>query len=104
VAWFRVNDEFDYPIHFDLGDFRIPILPSRSYLTEETSRDIGYLAKLDLRYNYSEDLFFAIRYEHLFTGDALHEGSYLHNNGLTFSGGTDQDDADYVRFLTGIKF
>lgn len=104
VAWFGVNEEFAYPVYIGFADFRIPVLPSLSTWTEETGRDMGVLAKLDLRYDYTEDLYFAIRYEHLFTGDALDEGSYLHNNGLSFSGGTDQEDADYIHFITGIKF
>ncbi len=104
VAWFGVNEEFAYPVYFDIADFRIPVLPSRSTWTEESGRDIGVLAKLDLKYNYTEDLYVAIRYEHLFTGDAMDEGSYLHNNGLSFSGGTDQEDADYIHFITGVKF
>jgi hypothetical protein len=45
-----------------------------------------------------------VGWEHLFSGQALEDGNFLHKNGMEYSGGTDSKDADYVYVDTGIRF
>jgi hypothetical protein len=57
-----------------------------------------------MTYNYSEDLYFSVGWDHLFVGDGLEEGNFIGGNGLDFAGGSDGDDVDYLYFETGIFF
>jgi len=104
-AYFGVNEPFDLPrFRFSRHTLGLPqgaILP---IFTEKASRDIGYTTHLWLRYTYSPDLRFTVGWEQLFTGKGLREGSFLHRNGLEFSGGTARDNASYVYFDTEIRF
>ena len=104
VAYFGVVAPFDWPRYMTLGRYRVPIAPSLSFWTQEASDDIGWTTFLVLKYDYSKDLFFRLVWEHLFPGDGLSEGSFLHRYGLEFSGGTDDDGADYLHLETDIKF
>jgi hypothetical protein len=101
-AW--VVEPFDYPATFELGDWRIPIAPNLSFWTEEVDDELGWEASFWVRYDYSDDLYFLVYYNHLFVGDGLASGSYNQFNGLGFSGGSDDDDADYLFGMTVIKF
>lgn len=71
---------------------------------ETSSRNLGLITTLSAKYQFSEDLFISVGWEHLFTGAGMREGNYVFKNGLEFSGGLDQDDADYLWFDTGLKF
>lgn len=104
VAYFGVDEPFDWPRYLTLGRYRVPIAPSLSFWTQEASSDIGWTTFLVLKYDYSKDLYFRLAWEHLFPGDGLSQGSFLHRNGLEFSGGTDDDGADYLHLETGITF
>ena len=95
---------FDPPASFKLGRFRIPIAPAFSFWTEDGSHDLGWEIMTWIRYNYSEDLYFQLSYNHLFVGDGLSRGAFIQWNGTDFAGGTGHDDAGYLQFLTGIKF
>jgi hypothetical protein len=104
AAYLGVNEPFDWPRHITVGRYRIPIAPSLSFWTQEADDDLGVFTRLSLRYDYSKNLYFLVGWEHLFTGDGFEDGSFLHRNGLEFSGGTDDDGADYFWFDTGITF
>lgn len=95
---------FDYPVSFKLGKFRVPIAPALSFWTEEGSDDIGWEVAFWAKYNYSPDLYFLLYYNHLFTGEGLARGAFIQFNGTDFSGGTDDEDADYVFLMSVLKF
>ncbi|GMU91060.1 MAG: hypothetical protein AMXMBFR4_01180 [Candidatus Hydrogenedentota bacterium] len=104
VAYFGVDEPFDAPVTVTVGNFKIPVAPALSFWTNESADDIGVSTHLWINYQYSEDLYFKIGWEHLFTGQGLEDGSFMHRYGLEFSGGSDDDDADYIYFDTGLKF
>ena len=110
VAYFGVNEPFDWPRYITLPavgsfpDIRLPIIPQLSFWTEESDDDIGWVTHVFLKYQYSEDWWIKIGWEHLFTGDGLEDGSFINRQGLQLNGGTDDDDADYIYFDTQIKF
>ena len=79
-------------------------MPEWSFWTRQADDSIGVTTHVWAQYDYTEDLYFRAGWEHLFTGGGLEDGSFLHRNGLQFSGGTDDDDADYFYFDTGLKF
>ncbi|MFA6240231.1 MAG: alginate export family protein [Candidatus Hydrogenedentales bacterium] len=101
-AW--IDAPFDQPAYWNVGDFRIPLAPNLSFWTTEGSNDIGYEASFYVKYNYSEDLYFLLYYSHLFAGDGLTDGGYFQFNGTAFSGGSDDQDADYVFLMSVLKF
>jgi hypothetical protein len=57
-----------------------------------------------LAYRYSEDLSFRLIFEHLAAGDGFNHGSFLYQNGLLFSGGRGEEDANYVELETKLTF
>jgi len=104
IAYMTVDEEFDSPIYFELGDFRIPIAPAMSWLTDSNDKDLGWEVGLYATYHYTEDLSFEVGWAHLFVGDGLEEGNFNQWNGLLFNGGSDNDDADYLYFETRLAF
>lgn len=104
MAQFWANEPFDWPRHVTLGHTRVPIAPDLAFWTQESDTDLGYNVYSWLRYDYSGDLFFRLIWERFFTGDGLRDGSFMHRNGLEFSGGSDADDADYFQFEMGLAF
>lgn len=91
--YFGVVDEFDRP--------EFPVL---TFWTDQNGGDLGVELNLFLRYQYSEDLRFEAGWCHLFTGDGLTDGSYTRWNGLLFTGGSDDDDVDYIYIGTKLNF
>ncbi|GMW00565.1 MAG: hypothetical protein AMXMBFR84_17020 [Candidatus Hydrogenedentota bacterium] len=104
IAYFAVDEAFDAPVAAAFGPFQIPIAPALSFWTEESNEEIGVSAHLWVNYQYSEDLYFKIGWEHLFTGQGLEDGSFLHRYGQEFSGGSGNDDADYLYMDIGLRF
>ena len=104
VAAFWVDEPFDLPAYVTLGSARVPIAPALSFWSSEGSDDLGYLAAISVKYDYSDDWFIKVGWEHIFSGDAMEDGSFIFKNGLEYCGGIDKDDADYIYFDTGIKF
>ncbi|MCC6697038.1 MAG: alginate export family protein [Candidatus Hydrogenedentes bacterium] len=98
------NEAFDHPASVSVGQFRIPLAPALSFWTEESGKDIGWMARLYFTYSYSEDLQFRLLLEHLFADGDLDEGNFMNSNGLEFYGGSDHDDSTYVHFETILKF
>lgn len=101
AAHYWANGTFDYPRRF-LG---YPVAPTLSFWTEEGSSELGTALETSIGYQYSEDLSFSLYWGHLFTAKGLtQDGHYIFNNGLSYSGGTGNSDADYITFLTKVNF
>lgn len=79
-------------------------IPFFSFWTEESDDDLGLVSDIVAIYHYSEDLMFLLHWSHLFAGDGLRDGNFTAWNGLAFDAGSDNDDGDYVRFETVLKF
>ena len=97
-------------VAFDLGyyladeTFERPRFFLFPFWTEDTDNHLGFEFDLSMTYNYSEDLYFCVGWDHLFVGEGLEDGNFNHGNGLDFNGGSDSDDVDYFYFETGIFF
>ncbi|MBI5093086.1 MAG: alginate export family protein [Candidatus Hydrogenedentes bacterium] len=104
VSHFEANARFDRPRTFSVGRFAVPVAPSLSFWTKQSSGDLGYLTDFSVKYDYSSDLYFRFVWQHMFTGSGLSEGNFVIGQGLEYSGGTGHDDADYFCFDTGITF
>ncbi len=105
AAYFETLEPFDAPLTVGgIGGLKIPVAPALSFLTQASDDEIGTTTHLWAKYDYTENLFFRIGWEHLFTGQGLANGNFIHRYGLEFSGGTDDEDADYLYFDTGIRF
>ncbi len=104
VAYLGAVDEFDSPVYFDLGRYRVPIAPALSFWTTPSDDELGWLAFSQVKYQYSEDIFVRFTWEHLFVGDGLEDGNFVGRNGMDLISGRDNDDADYFMLETGVKF
>lgn len=104
VAWFEALEEFDSPVYWNLGGFRIPIAPALPWWTTANDTSLGWEVNLVGTYHYTEDLTFEAGYSHFFVGDGLSEGNFNSWNGLLFNGGRGDDDADYLYFETKLAF
>jgi hypothetical protein len=92
---FWVDEPFDLPV--------TPI-PFLSFWTTEADDDLGLLFQTGGRYWITDDLWIRFRWDHFFTGEGLKDGNFSDRNGLQFFQGSDDDDADYVETMIGIKF
>jgi opacity protein-like surface antigen len=104
VAYWEALEPFDRPLALHLGRWYVPVAPEYSFLTRENDTDLGLTTHLHATYNYTDDLFIRVGWEHLFTGDGLEQGNFLHRFGQEFTGGRGGDDADYFYFDLGVKF
>ncbi len=104
LAYFGINEPFDWPAGFRLGGYHVPYAANLSFWTEEAADDIGYTAHAWLMYKYSKDWWIKIGWERLFTGDGVRDGSFVLKNGHELLAGTDDDEMDYVYFDTQLKF
>jgi hypothetical protein len=104
VSYFVADESFDSPVYWDFGGFRIPVAPALSFWTTENDDDLGWEVGLYATYHYTEDLEFSAGWAHLFTGDGLTDGQFSTGNGLVYTGGSDDDDADYLFFETKLSF
>jgi hypothetical protein len=104
VMYLEAVDAFNRPAGIRAGDWEIPIAPSLSFWTREGSDEIGWQISVWATYQYSEDLSFEAGYSHFFVGDAIDDGVFIDENGLRFVGGRDDEDADYIYFLTTVEF
>ncbi len=100
LAYFWVDETFDLPKSF--GPIMVP--GPFVFATEEADDDLGLMATLWLKYNYSEDWWISVAWEHLFVGDGYTDGNFIFKNGFEFSRGTDDKDVDYIHIITGVKF
>ncbi|NIA13307.1 MAG: alginate export family protein [Nitrospiraceae bacterium] len=110
VAYFEAVEPFDWPVYVTLPGLwwgpgvRFPVAPFFDFWTQEADNEIGVLTHLWVKYQYSDDLFVKVGWEHLFTGQGLEDGNFIHRNGLATMTGTDDDDTDYFYFDMGILF
>lgn len=93
LGYYLADETFDRPQFF--------LFP---FWTKDTSNQLGFETDLSMTYNYSEDLYFSVGWDHLFVGQGLEDGNFNGGNGLDFNGGSDSDDVDYLYFETGIFF
>ncbi len=104
AAYYGVVDPADLPPSFSIARREVNYLAALPFITFKADEELGTIMKASLKYAYSEDFWVRIGVEHLFTGDGLEEGSFLHRNGLQFSGGSGDDDANYFFVDTRIAF
>jgi len=104
-TYLQTLDAYDttWPIWWIFGSRVLPLFPL-SFVSDETSKDLGWELTATATYNYSEDLSFQVGYSHLFVGDGLADGNFNLLNGLGFDGGTSDDDDDYFFFETKLAF
>ena len=104
ASYFAVDEPFDWPAYVRIGKTRVAVAPFLPFWTKSAETDLGVISHVWLKYNYSENLWIRIGWEHLFAGGGLYDGSFVKLNGLDLFAGTDDDDADYLYFDTSIKF
>ena len=97
-----MDDPFDPPVSFEIGDRRF--YTPFSFWTEKGSRDLGWEAAAWIKYQYSADLWFLLYGNYLWTGEGLAKGAFIQYNGTEFSGGTDDNDAGYLFWMAVLKF
>jgi len=95
VSYFQAVEGFDAP-HSNL--------PLLAFWTKKNSKELGWETLLSAKYDYTENLSFEAGWGHLFAGDGLTKGSFSLANGLGFTGGTDDKDADYLYAETKLAF
>ncbi|MBP8129041.1 MAG: alginate export family protein [Candidatus Hydrogenedentes bacterium] len=84
--------------------FARPVVPWIAFLSRTNNASLGWETYIDATYYYSDDVYFCAGWSHLFAGEGLRRGHFVQANGLDFNGGSDDDDADYFFFETGIIF
>ncbi len=104
LACFEVDEPFDWPLYGSFGPFRFAKLPLVDFLTKEADDELGVMARLWLKYEYSEDLTFNVGWERFFTDDGMEDGNFILKNGHDLLAGTDDDDIDYFWFIAKVKF
>ena len=104
ASYYMADETFDAPVYFKSNKRRIPIAPFFPFWTEEADDDLGWTTDIVATYHYSEDLAFTLHWSHLFTGDGLSDGNYVSRNGLMYTGGSEDDDGDFITFETSLKF
>lgn len=104
LAYYEVDEPFDWPLYYNIGPFRIPKLPFVDFLSKEASDELGIMARLWTKYEYSEDLSFILGWERFFVDDGLEEGNFILKNGQDLLAGSDDDDIDYFWFIALLKF
>jgi len=93
VSYFRSLEGFDNP------------RPGEDpFLTTGNSGYLGTEAYLALFYQYSANLMFEAGWAHWFTGAGSREGEFTAWNGLMFTGGSDDDDGDYIYVGSKLTF
>ncbi len=110
VAYLSVFDPFEHPRVYLFEKSRLPFLQKRplfpvlTFWDRDGDDELGWLTTLKLTYAYSDDLYIAFGWEHLFTGDGMAEGHYVDLMNFANTMGSDDDDADYFYVDTGIQF
>ena len=99
-----VNEPFDWPAGFRVNGVQVGYAPYLSFWTEEADDDLGYVGHVWVKYQYSDDLWIRVGWEHFWTGDGIADGSFILKNGHELLAGSDDDGMDYVYFDTQILF
>ncbi len=95
-CYFWVAEPWDEPANIWASFF--------PWWTEEASDDMGLLLAASLQYNYSKDLTIKLNWQHLFSGAGMTDGNFVMRHGTMFTGGLDDNDADYVDVDIQLKF
>jgi hypothetical protein len=104
VTYLEVIEPFDTPLAVDIGHWRVPVAPGLPFLARAGSKNLGWQTGLWAVYQYSDDLSFEAGWSHYFVGDAVDDGAFIDENGLTFIGGRGSEDADYLYLYTVLEF
>lgn len=106
VAYYASVEQFDQPIPrpWYWRDFIVVFSHPFSFLTNEGDAELGWETSISAKYRYSEDLSFEAGWAHFFAGDGLTDGNYVDLHGLSFSGGTSDEDADYFYWEGRLSF
>ncbi len=104
AGWNWVDEPFAWPAHMRFGRFRLPYAPNLAFWDQESDDYLGLTTCTVLTYRYSEDLSVMLYWGHLFTGGSTKDGNFLHSNALSFDGGINDDDVDYVFMWWILKF
>lgn len=104
VTYMMADEAFRWPAEIRRGWWRFPIAPELAFLDKGGSRDLGWCATILGEYAITEDLTVEAAYSHFFTGEAVDDGVFIDANGTLLVGGTGDDDADYLYFMTTLKF
>ena len=86
VTYFETANEFERPV-------LSPLFP---WWTTKNDSYLGTEVLLFLEYQYSQDLVLEAGWSHMFVGEGITDGQFVRWNGLMYTGGSDDDDADYV--------
>ncbi len=82
-------------------EFGRPVFALFPWWTKKNDSYLGTDLTMFFEYQYSPDLVLETGWSHLFTGDGVAEGQFVRWNGLLYTGGTDNDGADY--FYAGCR-
>ncbi len=105
LVYLQQVEAFDSPSFVKIGRYRVPIAPALAFLTKEEDKDLGWQANIVATYAYSDDLSFELGYTHYFTGDAIAGGAaFIDEYGTLNVGGLDNEDLDYVYFMSTLEF
>ena len=104
VTYFETVDAFAAPAHVTLGRWRVPLAPVFSFWTMRNDKPLGIETGVYVTYHYSESLTFEAGWAHLFVKNGLSDGQFVALNGLGFTGGTRDHDADYLYLEARVKF
>ncbi len=104
VAKNWVHKPFNPPKSVSFGGRRRYVAPMLSFWTDEADNDIGWEVTAWMRYSYSQDLWFMLYGNYLWTGSGLAKGSFIHFYGTQFSGGTADKNAGYLFWMAVLKF
>jgi len=95
---------YESPWSFWLLGRRIIPFPMLSFLTTKDSADMCWDASIKATYNYSADLSVEAGYSRMFVDKGAKDGNFVLNNGLTFVGGSSDNDCDYYYVETKLSF
>lgn len=105
VASFQADEAFDLPRPMVVvGGQILNVASPFTFVTRESSDDLGWETQLAGSYRYSDDLVLRAGWSHFFTGDGLADGNYVDLHGLGFNRGTDDQDGDYLFWELALAF
>ncbi|MCC6144575.1 MAG: alginate export family protein [Candidatus Hydrogenedentes bacterium] len=95
VAYFGANATTSLSPWVTIAGQRVALAPELSFWAKESDDYLGTSIFAWVNYAYSKDVNIRAGVEHLFVGDGLAEGNFINRNGFEFTGGSDDDDAQY---------
>lgn len=104
LTYLSALDSFDQPVGMVVDGRRVPFFSMFPFWTDSGSNDLGWQTFVYATYQYSEDLSFEVGWSHYFVGDAMADGVFADDNGLSLLDGLGADDVDYLYFYTVLEF